>query len=151
MRDQSFNTPNYTKWTGKFCKRLYSAVRGFRKWFGLFYTVKVRNISVSEEIKTIGEQDTEDNMTTLFGLIPFTKRYDTHCYAPRYQYVPDGTPVPHAELTKLDILRLPKKEVQTLDSRIKTGTGASRTSRNHPKTGRNRKKSRNFAKPLDGR
>ncbi|MBQ7347921.1 MAG: hypothetical protein IJW55_08185 [Clostridia bacterium] len=119
MRDQSFNTPNYTKWTGKFCKRLYSAVRGFRKWFGLFYTVKVRNISVSEEIKTIGEQDTEDNMTTLFGLIPFTKRYDPHCYAPRYQYVPDGTPVPHTGLTKLDILRLPKKEVQTLDSRIK--------------------------------
>ena len=92
---------------------------GFRKWFGLFYTVKVRNISVSEEIKTIEEQDTEDNMTTLFGIIPWSRRYDTHCYAPRYQYVPESDPIPHAGLTKLDILRLPKKEVQTLDSRIK--------------------------------
>ena len=93
---------------------------GFRKWFGLFYTVKVRNISVSEEIKTIEEQDTEDNMTTLFGLMPWFRRYDTHCYAPRYDYVPIGEDRYHKTLQKLDILRLPKKEVQTLDNRIKT-------------------------------
>ena len=91
---------------------------GFRKWFGIFYTVKVRNISVSEEIKTIEEQDTEDNMTTLFGLLPLRKRYDTHCYAPRYDYVPEGDPQRHTILQKLDILRLPKQEVQTLDGRI---------------------------------
>ena len=92
---------------------------GFRKWFGLFYTVKVRNISVSEEIKTIEEQDTEDNMTTLFGLMPWFRRYDTHCYSPRYDYVPNGNTEYHTTLQKLDILRLPKKEVQNLDSRIK--------------------------------
>lgn len=91
---------------------------GFRKWFGLFYTVKVRNISVSEEIKTIEEQDTEDNMTTMFGLLPLKKRYNTYCYAPRYDYVPEGVPERHDVLTKLDILRLPRKEVQSLDSRI---------------------------------
>ncbi len=94
---------------------------GFRKWFGLFYTVKVRNISVSEEIKTIEEQDTEDNMTTLFGFMPWFRRYDTHCYSPRYRYVNDGSTEQHKELTKLDILRLPKKELPTLDSRIKQG------------------------------
>lgn len=92
---------------------------GFRTWFFLFYTVKVRNISVSEEIKTIEEQDTEDNMTTLFGIMPFWRRYDTHCYAGRYDYVPEGTPEQHQTLQKLDILRLPKKEVPTLDNRIK--------------------------------
>lgn len=91
---------------------------GFRKWFGLFYTVKVRNISVSEEIKTIEEQDAEDNMTTLFGLLPLRKRYDTYCYAPRYEFVPDSTPERHKLMTKLDILRLPKREVVSLDSRI---------------------------------
>ena len=91
---------------------------GFRKWFGLFYTVKVRNISVSEEIKTIEEQDTEDNMTTLFGFMPLRRRYDTHCYSGRYDYVPEGDIKFHETLKKLDILRLPKKEVQTLDSRI---------------------------------
>ena len=91
---------------------------GFRKWFGFFYTVKVRNISVSEEIKTIEEQDTEDNMTTLFGFLPIRRRYDTHCYYPRYEYVDDGAIQYHESLQKLDILRLPKDPVPTLDSRI---------------------------------
>ena len=93
---------------------------GFRKWFGLFYTVKVRNISVSEEIKTIEEQDTEDNMTTLFGLMPWFRRYDTYCYSDRYNYVDQGAADHYKSMKKLDILRLPKKEVQTLDHKIKT-------------------------------
>ena len=93
---------------------------GFRKWFGLFYTVKVRNISVSEEIKTIEEQDTEDNMTTLFGLMPWFRRYDTYCYSDRYNYVEQGAADHYKTMKKLDILRLPKKEVQTLDHKIKT-------------------------------
>lgn len=91
---------------------------GFRKWFGLFYTVHVRNISVSEEIKTIEEQNAEDNTRILFGFMPIFRRYDTWCYAPRYDYVPDSEPQRHAELTKIDILRLPKKELLTLDTRI---------------------------------
>ena len=91
---------------------------GFRKWFGIFYTVHVRNISVSEEIKTIEEQNAEDNTRILFGLLPSFKRYDTWCYAPRYEYVPDGEIKRHEGLSKMDILRLPKKELQTLDHRI---------------------------------
>ena len=51
----------------------------FKKWFGIVYTVKVRNISISEEIKTVEEQDTEDNMTTKIRFMPlFLKRYDTY-------------------------------------------------------------------------
>ena len=91
---------------------------GFRKWFGIFYTVKVRNISVSEEIKTIEEQDTEDNMTTLFGLMPFFRRYDTYCYSDRYNYVEDGETKRYQIMKKNDILRLPKVEVLPLDKKI---------------------------------
>ncbi len=90
---------------------------GFRK-FLCFYWVKVRNISVSEEIKTIEEQDTEDNMTALFGILPFYRRYDTHCYSPRYDYVPESAAEQHKTMKKLDILRLPKQEQRSLDSRI---------------------------------
>ncbi len=91
---------------------------GFRK-FLFIYWVKVRNISVSEEIKTIEEQDTEDNMTTLIGFLPFSRRYDTHCYSPRYDYVPEPLLISrHESLKKLDILRLPKHEQRTLDNRI---------------------------------
>lgn len=90
---------------------------GFRKWFGLFYTVKVRNISVSEEIKTIEEQDTEDNMTTLFGLMPWFKRYDTYCYSDRYNYVPSAAEERYKTMKKMDILRLPKEKVLSVDDR----------------------------------
>lgn len=90
---------------------------GFRKWFGLFYTVKVRNISVSEEIKTIEEQDTEDNMSTLFGILPWFKRYDTYCYSDRYNFVPSAVEQRYKTMKKLDILRLPKKEVLSIDAR----------------------------------
>lgn len=61
----------------------------FKKWFWVFYTVKVRNISISEEIKTIETEDVEDNMSTLFGFLPiFCRRYDTYCYSGRYETVP---------------------------------------------------------------
>lgn len=59
------------------------------KKFLCFYWVKCRNISISEEIKTIEEGNTEDNMRTLVGFInPFFRSYDTHCYAGRYDSVP---------------------------------------------------------------
>ncbi len=90
---------------------------GFRK-FLFIYWVKVRNISVSEEIKTIEEQDTEDNMTTLIGFLPLFRRYDTYCYSPRYGYVPDMAADRHKSMKKLDILRLPKREQMPLDARI---------------------------------
>lgn len=91
---------------------------GFRKWFFFFYTVKVRNISVSEEIKTIEEQDTEDNMTTLFGLLPFFRRYDTHCYAHRYDRVQTLPETVHDKLTTDRVLRMSKGKVVTIDQRI---------------------------------
>ena len=59
------------------------------KKFLCFYWVKCRNISISEEIKTVEEGNAEDNMRTLVGIInPFFKSYDTHCYAGRYASVP---------------------------------------------------------------
>lgn len=92
---------------------------GFRKWFWIFYTVKVRNITVSEEIKTVEEQDTEDNMTTKFGIMPLWRRYDTYCYYPRYEYVTDQDNREHIKMTRLSLLRLPKKDMMKLDDRIK--------------------------------
>ncbi|MBQ8407725.1 MAG: hypothetical protein IJY39_02540 [Clostridia bacterium] len=90
----------------------------FRKRFFFFYTVKVRNISVSEEIKTIEEQDTEDNMTTLFGFLPRFRRYDTHCYAHRYDRVPTAAENVHSGLTTDKILRMSKAKVETIDQKI---------------------------------
>lgn len=58
--------------------------------FLCFCWCKCRNISISEEIKTVEEGNTEDNMRTLFGVLPlFMRNYDTHCYSDRYSAVPD--------------------------------------------------------------
>lgn len=91
----------------------------FRKWFfGRFYTVKVRNISISEEIKTVEEGMTEDSYRYLIGFMPFLKRYDTHCYAGRYEVVPDVEPVTYTSLPTLRVLRMSKRPVQDLDVRL---------------------------------
>lgn len=60
----------------------------FRKWFHFFYTVRVRNISLTEDIKVIEKDNAEDNYKTLFGLLPLRKTYDTYCYNGRYKTVP---------------------------------------------------------------
>ena len=88
------------------------------KMLPLFYTVKVRNISVSEEIKTIEEQDTEDNMTMLIGLVPWARRYDTYCYSHRYDTVTDRTDTLHQGYKQDYILRMGKKKVESLDAKI---------------------------------
>lgn len=88
------------------------------KTFSLFYSVKVRNISVSEEIKTIEEQDTEDNMTTLIGLVPWSRRYDTYCYSHRYDRVKERTDTLHQGYKQDHILRMGKKKVESLDAKI---------------------------------
>ena len=51
------------------------------------YCVRCRNISISEEIKTIEENNKEDNMKLLFGIMPKKWNYDTYCYSDRYKKV----------------------------------------------------------------
>lgn len=52
------------------------------------YWVKCRNISISEEIKTIETNNKEDNMRNLFGIMPRRWNFDTYCYSVRYDSVP---------------------------------------------------------------
>ena len=85
----------------------------FKKWFKIVYTVRVRNISISEEIKTIEQEDTEDNMTILWGFMPlFFKHYDTYCYSNRYKTVPAWKERLYTRYKKNELLRMPTKRVQ---------------------------------------
>ena len=87
----------------------------FKKWFFIFYTVKVRNISISEEIKTIETEDVEDNMSTLFGVLPvFCRRYDTYCYSGRYETVPEGKNTHFERLKTNKVIKCPKETVKPL-------------------------------------
>lgn len=68
----------------------------FRTWGiplilpNLIFTVKARNTTLSDDIKTVEDCNTEDNMRTVFGFMPFYRHYDTYCYSGRYDTVPSG-------------------------------------------------------------
>ena len=93
---------------------------GFRTFLGLIYWLRVRNISVSEEIKTIEEQNTEDNMKLLIGLLPHFRAYDTHCYHCRYVGVPKALEHVHVTMSMMDILTMSKAKLTA-----KTGRNTS--------------------------
>ncbi len=56
----------------------------------IFYTVKVRNVTLSDDIKTVEENNAEDNMRLVIGFMPLFRHYDTYCYSGRYSTVPKG-------------------------------------------------------------
>lgn len=81
----------------------------FDKFLFIAWT-KCRNMSISEEIKTIEEGNTEDNMRTLVGILPlFFRHYDTHCYKGRYLSVPVGKQEHWSKLQTNALLTLPQK------------------------------------------
>lgn len=85
----------------------------FKKFLGIFYLVKVRKISISEEIKTIEQQNAEDNMRTKFGLLlGKRKMYDTYCYSERYKTVPTGQNNLYNDYKKFTLMKISKKLVQ---------------------------------------
>ncbi len=66
----------------------------FRKW-GLpflpkfIYTVKCRNITITDEITNTSAENTEDNMRLIIGFLPlFYRRYNSHCYHGRAETIP---------------------------------------------------------------
>ena len=91
----------------------------FKKWFWIFYTVKIRNISLSEEIKTVEENHKENNMSTKFGILPlFIRHYDTYCYSNRYNSVPQKGETKYKKLKTNVLLECPKKKVKALTTNV---------------------------------
>jgi hypothetical protein len=62
----------------------------FRRFWKVYW-VKMRNITVSEDIKTIEDDSAETNMRWKVGLFPlFYSNYDTYAFSERYNSVPRG-------------------------------------------------------------
>lgn len=76
------------------------------KKFLCFYKIKVRNISLSEEIKTIETDNAEDNYSYKIGIIPHFKRYDTYCYSDRYAVVPFASERLYNQYKKNNLLKV---------------------------------------------
>lgn len=86
----------------------------FRVWFKLIWTVRVRNISISEEIKTIEENDKEDNMSKMWGFMPLFKRYDTFCYSERYRTVPLIDEKNHKQYKRYQLMKVSSIKINKL-------------------------------------
>ena len=60
----------------------------FKKWcFGLFYTIRMCDIMLSDNISTMSTTFIEDNTKLHFGLFPPRNTYDTRCYSNRFKNV----------------------------------------------------------------
>lgn len=91
----------------------------FRKWFWLFYTVRIRDISLSEEIKTVESGNTEDNMRVKFGLLPiFGRHYDTYCYSGRYISVPPADDNQYSRFKTNVLLDCPKVKLDSRTAKV---------------------------------
>ncbi len=71
------------------------------------YTVKIRNITITDEITNMTEKNAEDNCRVFIGIMPIFKRYDTHCYKHRADTIPLKIPNYWSELTTERLLKAP--------------------------------------------
>lgn len=88
----------------------------FRIWFKLIYTCKCRNINISEEIKAVEENNTEDNFRWVIGLAFLRKKYDTYCYSERYKTTLTGNDKHYTKFKKNTLLKVSKQKIEKLTS-----------------------------------
>jgi hypothetical protein len=78
-------------------------------WF--VYWVKMRNITISEDIKTIEADSVEDNYRTRLGFFIGRPRYDTYAFSERYQSVPKGQDKTWKKFKTNVIMKVPKDKI----------------------------------------
>jgi len=89
-----------------------------RFWF--IYWMQMRNITISEDIKTIEDSSAEDSMRSKIGFFIGKPKYDTYAFSNRYLSVPYGVTIPWRKLKTNKIMKIPKdrqmpKKVTTND------------------------------------
>ena len=90
----------------------------FKHWWKLYW-VKMRNMTISEDIKTIETDVVESNMRWRLGIFPlFGVRYDTFAFSERYNTVPKGTELRFYQYKTNEIMNMPNAE------KIKTKEGS---------------------------
>lgn len=112
------NTQNSNKVNFHFRYCVNSAINlsYFKKWLPwnplwLFSSVKVRNISLADDIKRIEEGNREDSMSTLLFFRPMMKHYDTHTYSCRYDSVPRQTEKRYSQFKTGVLMTCPRGKV----------------------------------------
>lgn len=79
----------------------------FNKFWFVYWT-KMRNITISEDIKTIEEDSTEDNYKSRLGFFIGKPKYDTYAFSERYNSVPYGQDKQWNKFKTNVIMQIPK-------------------------------------------
>lgn len=93
----------------------------FRRFWKL-YTVRIRHVSVSDDIMTVENEDTEDNTSLLIGLLPIYKYYESRCYRHRYDRVIYSNDVMHDNYYIDDPIQKPPKGHRVYKLTARSGT-----------------------------
>jgi hypothetical protein len=77
-----------------------------RFWF--IYWMQMRNITISEDIKTIEDASAEDSMRSKIGFFIGKPKYDTYAFSQRYASVPYGQVQRWTKMKTNKIMKIPK-------------------------------------------
>ena len=116
------NTQNIKKVNAivRYCISSVYNLSQMRKFFGLVYLTKCRNLSLIEDTVNVVEGNDEDCMRNIIGIFPlFLKRYDTYTYSERYLSVPSCKDDTHKSLKTGTLMVCPKTEVKALTKDIR--------------------------------
>ena len=89
----------------------------FRKWGipfilpNLIYTVRCRNITITDEISNTSAANAEDDTRLIIGFMPRKKLYDTHCYRHRADTIPLLTEERWTKLTTNRLIKCPHTDL----------------------------------------
>ena len=79
------------------------------KRFWKIYWVRMRNMTISEDVKVIESETVEEQMKTHVGLFPlFHYNYDTYCFSDRYKGVPAAPSTQFIGFKTNKIMKLPE-------------------------------------------
>ena len=94
----------------RYCLNRAYHLAEFRK-FWRFYWVKIRDISLIDDEKSVNTGSLTENYRTLFGFLGFRKLYDTYCYSNRVSSTPLQPVVPFKRLKTNHFAKAPKTTV----------------------------------------
>ena len=89
----------------------------FRKWGipfilpNLIFTVRCRNITITDEISNTSGGNAEDDTRLIIGFMPRKKLYDTHCYRHRADTIPQLEDEVWTKITTNRLIKCPHTDL----------------------------------------
>lgn len=92
----------------------YYHLSNFRKFLWFFYKCDICQFVASEIVDNVSMGFYEDNTKTIYGTL-FKKLYDSRCYSPRYEILPNCNYFTWTQYKTKTIIRFDKKYISPLD------------------------------------